>query len=139
MHVAGSAAVAQPQIDLSAFTAAANAATGMTLDPPFTYYANDINGLLSAYTFEDVGVTAYNGVAPLITSKALLAAAVGIGLIEGYHSGIVSINPCLLYIHFVARRSCGMQFSFDAIITLALQQCGLYSYKSHAMHCKSGI
>ena len=97
LFLAGSAAVAQPQIDLSAFTAAANAATGMTLDPPFTYYANDINGLLSAYTFEDVGVTAYNGAVPLITSKALLAPAVGIGLIEGYHSGIVSINPCRLF------------------------------------------
>ena len=87
---AGSAAVAQPQIDLSAVTAAANAAFGETLSPAFTYYANDITGLLSAFIFEDVGVTAYNGAAPLITSKALLAPAVGIGLVEGYHAGIVS-------------------------------------------------
>lgn len=85
----GTAAVAQPQIDLSAVTAAANAAFGETLSPPFTYYANDITGLLSAFIFEDVGVTAYNGAAPLITSKALLAPAVGIGLVEGYHAGII--------------------------------------------------
>jgi len=38
-------------------------------------------------------VTAYNGAAPLITSKTLLAPAVGIGLVEGYHAGIVSIAP----------------------------------------------
>ncbi len=91
---AGSAAVAQPQIDLSAFTAAANAAFGQTLSPPFTYQANDITGLLSAFLFEDVGVTAYNGAAPLITSKTLLAPAVGIGLVEGYHAGIVSTCMC---------------------------------------------
>lgn len=85
----GAAAVAQPQIDLSAITAAANAAFGETLTPTFTYYANDITGLLSSFLFEDVGVTAYNGAAPLITSKALLAPAVGIGLIEAYHAGII--------------------------------------------------
>ena len=91
---AGSAAVAQPQIDLSAFTAAANAAFGETLSPPFTYQANDITGLLSSFLFEDVGVTAYNGAAPLITSKTLLAPAVGIGLVEAYHAGIVSTCMC---------------------------------------------
>ncbi|DBA74599.1 hypothetical protein WJX79_002450 [Trebouxia sp. C0005] len=85
----GSAAVAQPQIDLSAVTAAANAAFGQTLSPAFTYQANDITGLLSSFIFEDVGVTAYNGAAPLITSKTLLAPAVGIGLVEGYHAGII--------------------------------------------------
>ena len=87
---AGSAAVAQPQINLTAVSAAANAAFGATLSPPFEYYSNDITGLLSSYIFEDVGVTAYNGAAPLISDKTLLGAAVGIGLIEGYHSGIVS-------------------------------------------------
>ena len=89
--LAGSAAVAQPQIDLAAVTAAANAAFGETLSPAFTYQANDITGLLSSFLFEDVGVTAYNGAAPLIMSKTLLAPAVGIGLVEAYHAGIVSI------------------------------------------------
>ena len=96
MADSGSAAVSQPQINLTAVSAAANAAFGSTLSPPFEYYSNDITGLLSSYIFEDVGVTAYNGAAPLITDKSLLSAAVGIGLIEGYHSGIVSCR-CTAY------------------------------------------
>ena len=90
MCSAGSSAVAQPQINLTAVSAAANAAFGTTLSPTFNYYSNDITGLLSSFIFEDVGVTAYNGAAPLISDKTLLGAAVGIGLIEGYHAGIVS-------------------------------------------------
>lgn len=90
----GSAAVAAPQIDLSALGAAANAAANTTLMPTFDYGANDITGLLSAFVFEDVGVTAYNGAAPLITDKTLLASAVSIGLVEGYHAGIVSSLSC---------------------------------------------
>ena len=86
----GASAVAQPQINLTAVSAAANAAYGTTLSPMFNYYSSDVTGLLSAFIFEDVGVTAYNGAAPLISDKTLLAAAVGIGLIEGYHAGIVS-------------------------------------------------
>lgn len=86
----GASAVAQPQINLTAVSAAANAAYDTTLSPTFDYYSNDVTGLLSAFIFEDVGVTAYNGAGPLISDKTLLGAAVGIGLIEGYHAGIVS-------------------------------------------------
>ena len=122
---AGSAAVAQPQIDLSAVTAAANAAFGETLSPPFTYQANDITGLLSAFTFEDVGVTAYNGAAPLLTSKSLLAAAVSIGLVEGYHAGIVSICMCCAPCPFSQSHSllhiqCGHNFSACCTSNLAI-------------------
>ena len=88
--LAGPAAVAQPQINLTAITAAANAVFGRTLSPTFSYYADDITGLLSAFAFEDVGVTAYNGAAPQISSQALLAPAIGIGLVEAYQAGIVS-------------------------------------------------
>ena len=84
----------QPLINLTALSAAANAAAGTTLSPPFEYYTNYITGLLSAFVFEDVGVTAYNGAAPLITDKTLLGAAVGIGLVEGYRAGVVSILLC---------------------------------------------
>lgn len=89
---AASAAVPAPQIDLLALSAAANAAANTTLTPPFDYGANDITGLLASFVFEDVGVTAYNGAAPLITDKSLLGSAVGIGLVEAYHAGIVSLS-----------------------------------------------
>ena len=89
----GSAAVAQPAIDISgtatgAFTAAARAAGVVAADGLFDPYASPTNFLLGAYIFEDIGVTAYKGASPVISAMYLDAAA-GILAAEAYHAGLV--------------------------------------------------
>ena len=88
----GSLAVAQPAINLTPnlFDTLAGLANIPSALRPFSPYANEAYFLLGAYIFEDVGVSAYHGAAPLITGKStILPVALGIHNVEAYHAGLV--------------------------------------------------
>jgi hypothetical protein len=80
-------AAPMPSIDLMAsFTTLAGLAG---LPSTFSPFANFDSFITAAAIFEDIGVTAYNGAAPLISTAGiqagLLSAAAGIMSVEAYH------------------------------------------------------
>jgi hypothetical protein len=70
----GSAAIAKPAINLEALGIG---------------FRNQNEFITLARAFEDVGVTAYGGAAPLISNKDTLAAAAQIALTEAQHAGVL--------------------------------------------------
>ena len=88
--VLGSAAIAEPQIDLvNSWTALALAAGLIVPGQTFNPFASDVAFLIGAYVLEDVCVTALAGAARFVTNPNNLEAAAGLLGVEGYQAGSI--------------------------------------------------
>ena len=90
----GGTPVSRPAIDfVNGFAKIQAAAPANTIPAGFTPFDSPTDFLLGAFSFEDVGVTAYTGAAPLISATSqgatILNAAAGIQATEAYHAAII--------------------------------------------------
>jgi hypothetical protein len=88
----GAKAVPMPNIDLTFFATLGGLLTP-TAEAGFSPFASFNAFLIGSFIFEDVGVTAYLGAAPLISAAGVasgyLTAAAGILAVEAYHAAYV--------------------------------------------------
>ena len=86
----GSAAIAEPAIDLAdSWTVLATAAGLIVPGQTFNPFADEVSFLLGAYVLEDVCVTALAGAAALLTSPDNIAYAAGLLGAESYQVGLI--------------------------------------------------
>jgi len=86
----GSAAIAEPSIDLQqSWTTLAMAAGLISTGQTFSPFADEVSFLLGAYVLEDVCVTALAGAANQLTSPTNLAYAAGLLGAESYQAGAI--------------------------------------------------
>jgi hypothetical protein len=100
--IAGGLAVAQPAIDFTAAFDAAMRAAGVSNS--FNAFASDDNFLLGAFFLQDFAVSAYKGMAALISNRTFLEGLMGIMATKAYHAAFVrqsllqkgASNPALI-------------------------------------------
>jgi hypothetical protein len=89
-EVLGSAAIAEPSIDLAdSWTVLATAAGLIAPGQSFNPFADEVSFLLGAYVLEDVCVTALAGAAALLTNPTNIAYAASFLGAEGYQAGAI--------------------------------------------------
>ena len=93
----GPLALPCPEMDIgTAFATVGNALLAYLDNPnpyaPFTPYKDFISFYAGSFIFEDVGVTAYAGAAPIITNETYLSVATGILAVEAYHAGAIRLS-----------------------------------------------